>query len=431
VLFILSPRTSPKPTLKFRIPLFFLKAFLLLPLFFKDKAKENNVGGQAVLEGVMMRGPKSYSVATRLAGGETTLLVKEHIPWTKRRKILGLPFLRGVAVLFESLIIGYKSLAYSAAVLDDEMKRDEMKKGEIQKGEIKGKEGKDPEDSSLLISDATPETLLPADKTPADKAKGPDPDLNPNIETNQEDPSSEKSPSSPNPPSKGSSPEANLSLGFFPLAFTLICSFGLAILLFVALPHFLSLLIGKPLGLNEENVFFHITDGVIKFGIFLSYVWLIGKIPDIGRVFAYHGAEHKAIYTHENKLPLEPSYAKAFPLWHPRCGTAFIFLLLAISVLFFSIVFPLFFSYGGTSSLIRALYATFLKTLLMFPLAALSYEITKKAGAPGASFFWKAVISPGLLLQKLTTREPDDAQLEVAFKALSVVLPGADEDRES
>jgi uncharacterized protein YqhQ len=419
VLFILSPKTTPKPRCAFfPFLLFFLKAFLLTPLFLKDKPKENNVGGQAVLEGVMMRGPKSYSVATRLSTGETTLLVKDHIPWTKRKKILGIPFIRGVAVLFESLIIGYKSLTYSAAVLDDDMKKEEAKKAEADSQD-------NPQDSSqdsvaAPLGDAKDRTIAP--------------DENPNIELGQEkcpEPSQDKKPETQEAFAKGSSPGPGLSLGFFPLAFTLLTSFGLAILLFVALPHFLSLLIVNPMGLNEENVSFHITDGIIKFGIFLLYVWLIGKIPEIARVFAYHGAEHKAIYTHENKLPLEPSYAKSFPLWHPRCGTAFIFLLLAVSVLFFSIVFPLFFSYGGTSAFVRALYATFLKTLLMFPLAAISYEITKKAGAPGASFFWKAVISPGLLLQKMTTREPDDGQLEVAFKALSIVLPGEGDERES
>jgi uncharacterized protein YqhQ len=452
---------------------FFVKAIFCLPFLLKnsDNPENSNVGGQAVIEGVMMRGAKSYAVATRLLDGSTNLYVKDHIPWTKRNRFLSLPFIRGVVVLFESLIIGYKSLTYSAAIMQAEFdKAEDHSKNQAQLSDknhsdknLLNKDDlhKDHLDKNHLVNDQTEEKKLDHDNASSKdnlklsdiKDTSPDtltqPPFDTPTETNKdkssslqerknfEDTSSQSdglsatsatlssdndislAPNAINP----DDPDIKASLGFFPLLITLVISFGVAILFFVALPHFLSLVIVRPFGFSEENVSFHVVDGILKFGIFLLYVWSIGKIPDIKRVFAYHGAEHKAIYTYENKLPLEPKNAKPFPLWHPRCGTAFIFLLLAISVLFFAIIFPLFFSYSGTSAMGRALYATLLKTLLMFPLASISYEITKKAGAPKASFFWKAVISPGLLLQKLTTREPDDSQLEIAFLALTGVTP--------
>jgi uncharacterized protein YqhQ len=216
------------------------------------------------------------------------------------------------------------------------------------------------------------------------------------------------------------------SLDPLALIFTLLCSVVLAIFLFLALPHYLSLGLLERFKLAENSFPFHVVDGVLKFLIFLLYVWAIGLIPEIKRVFSYHGAEHRAIYTYEASLPFEAQKAKTFPLWHPRCGTAFIFVLLFLSIIFFAIFFPLFFHYEGDSLVRRTLLSVGLKTLLMFPLAGISYEITRLAGAPNSSFIWKTLIFPGLLLQRLTTRETDDSQLEVALHALKLVLEAPD-----
>jgi uncharacterized protein YqhQ len=199
----------------------------------------------------------------------------------------------------------------------------------------------------------------------------------------------------------------------------MIFSFGLAVGLFVVLPHALSLWAGRSFGFDESRMSFHILDGLLKFSIFLAYVWGIGLIPDIKRVYAYHGAEHKAIHVYEASLPLIPASAKPFPAWHPRCGTAFIFLMLALSILFFALVFPLFFRPEGMGMVQRTALGVGLKTLLLIPLAGLSYEITRLAGKPDSGLFWKILLWPGLLLQRLTTSPPDDGQLEVAMDALS------------
>ncbi|MDR1308550.1 MAG: DUF1385 domain-containing protein, partial [Deltaproteobacteria bacterium] len=153
------------------------------------------------------------------------------------------------------------------------------------------------------------------------------------------------------------------------------------------------------------------------------YVWGIGLIPDIARVYAYHGAEHQAIHVYEAGLPLSPSEARAFPTWHPRCGTAFIFLVLSASILFFAIAFPLLAPFGGLERLPRALAGVGLKVLFTPLLAAVAYEITRLAGRPESGRLWRALVWPGLILQRITTRHPDEAQLEVAFKSLEAVLP--------
>jgi uncharacterized protein YqhQ len=218
-------------------------------------------------------------------------------------------------------------------------------------------------------------------------------------------------------------------MGALSLIATILVSFLIAIAVFVAIPHLITIASGSYLGFNERDLAFHALDGVIKFAFFLAYVWGIGKIPEIRRVYSYHGAEHRAIHAYEAGLPLEPVMARHFPLWHPRCGTAFMFLLLALSILFFAIAFPLlingiqaFHGFQDLGAVRRTLYSALLKITLTFPLAALSYELSRQAGKPKSGFVWKALIFPGLLIQRLTTKETDDPQLEVALRALSEAL---------
>ncbi|MDR2387590.1 MAG: DUF1385 domain-containing protein, partial [Deltaproteobacteria bacterium] len=203
----------------------------------------------------------------------------------------------------------------------------------------------------------------------------------------------------------------------------LVLGMGFGLFLFVALPHLLSFLLGVLAGFDESTFLFHLLDGLIKFGIFVGYIYLIGLYPEVGRIYAYHGAEHQAIYVFEAGLPFEPSSAKNFPTWHPRCGTAFIFLVLAASLIFFAVIFPLLPSFEHLNRLPRILAGVGIKILCTPFLAALSYEVAKTAARTKASPIWKAMVWPGLLLQRLTTRKPDDSMLEVAFKALEAVIP--------
>jgi uncharacterized protein YqhQ len=327
------------------LPALTLPAVLARRLGAAEDALGVTVGGQAVLEGVMMRGPNRWTVAVRRADGSLVTTTNASRPWTKRCPILGRPFLRGGVVLLESMIVGIKALNYSAEVA------------------------------------AADEAALP-DNLPVAPARS--------------------------------------ALGFWHLALPLAAALALALGLFVALPHLLSILLGLFLNFDETSGWFHLLAGVFKFAFFLGYVKAIGLIPEIRRVYAYHGAEHQAIFAFEaGDSPRTPELAARHPLCHPRCGTAFIFLVLALSILFFAAVFPLFFSVGGTFDPLRALYGIALKIALMLPLAGLAYEVVRLAGraAPGA-LFWRKLSYPGLLMQRLTTRQPDAAQLEVALTAL-------------
>ncbi|MDR0882311.1 MAG: DUF1385 domain-containing protein [Candidatus Adiutrix sp.] len=321
-----------------------------------EAVKDAHVGGQAVIEGVMMRGPARWTVTVRRADGALERLTTDYRGWAKKVPLLGKPFLRGALVLLESMIVGVKALNFSAEI-------------------------------------AT-----------ADEQKASASQMEP-------------------PPTEAKEPKAK-PWGFLSLALTLLAAFGLAMLLFVALPHAGSVLLGQVMGFDESSAFFHILDGGLKFGLFISYVWAIGLIPEIDRVYAYHGAEHQAIHTFEAGEPLTAEKAAHHPVCHPRCGTAFIFLVLALSILVFAAIFPFFFTPQG-ASLSRTILGILLKIALMLPLAGLAYEVTRLAGQASSKSIWRILLWPGLLLQRLTTRRPDRPQLEVALNALEQAVAPA------
>jgi len=295
-----------------------------------------NVGGQAVLEGVMMRSPSALAVAVRKANGEVA--IKES-PWhsiTERFPILGLPFFRGSVVLLESLINGLDALSFSA---------------------------------NQALEDETEEQM-----------------------------------------------------GAWAIGLTIVASLGLGMLLFVAVPHYLSLLIGRLSGhpIGVTSFLFHLMDGAIKLALFLGYIWLISRIKEIGRLFEYHGAEHKSIYAYEAGQELTVENARAHTTLHPRCGTAFIIVVLLISIVFFTAIFPLL-GARGQGWVVQLAYIA-VKIALMFPIAGLAYELNRYASRHMDSLLLRAAVAPGLWVQRLTTREPSDDQIEIALIALKKTL---------
>lgn len=190
--------------------------------------------------------------------------------------------------------------------------------------------------------------------------------------------------------------------------------------LFVALPHGLSAVIT---GLSADHPLFQTVDGVLKMGILLSYVYLISLKEDIRRVFEYHGAEHKSIYAFEAGLELTVENARKQPRLHPRCGTSFLLFLVLISIAVFSVVIPLLGLTQVTSvPILNHLIIVLAKIGLMLPVAGIAYEMIKVCAFRMDRPFYKALIAPGLALQRLTTREPSDDQLEVALASLKQVL---------
>ncbi|WP_027623660.1 DUF1385 domain-containing protein [Clostridium lundense] len=304
--------------------------------------KKCSVGGQAVIEGVMMRGSKGIATAVRKTDGEIVVNSEGFLPYSKRNKFLGIPIIRGFVSLIESLVIGINTLNYSASFFEDDEK----------------------EESKF-------------DKWFQDTFKD-----------------------------KG---ERILT------GITLIISLAISILLFVALPNIFANLFKK--NYIENTVILNIIEGIIRVGIFLIYIFLIGKMEDINRVFQYHGAEHKTIFCYENEEELTPENAQKYCRFHPRCGTNFLFLVMIVSILLFSLT-------GWNSLLERMLY----RILLLPVVSGITYELIKWMGTSNSNIS-KIMASPGLALQKLTTREPDFSQLEVAIKALKVA-EGIDDEKD-
>lgn len=285
------------------------------------KKQKFNVGGQAVIEGVMMRGQDKIAVAVRQPDGEISVEVNPVSSIRDKYPILKKPLLRGVVALFESLYDGMKALAYSAQVSGEE-------------------------DEQL----STKEMVM-----------------------------------------------------------TIATSVLLAIGLFIVLPTWSMRFLHN---LTEDPMLLNLAEGVLRMVIFLVYIAAISSMNDIQRVFQYHGAEHKTIYTYEAGLPLQVENVRPFSTLHPRCGTNFLMIVMLISMFIFTFL--------GWPDLVERIAS---RVVLMPVIAGVSYEIIRFAGVHADNKLVYFAIMPGLLLQKLTTREPDDSQIEVAIASLKAVLP--------
>ena len=324
-----------------------------------DKCSKFDVGGQAVIEGVMMRSPKSLAVVCRLPGGEIAIREQQwHSIWNKL-KFLKWPFFRGGVVLLEALMNGMSALTFSA------QKQEEARLEEEVREQSQG------EDDGEGISDA---------EAKAEARKKAEAALNPAAMTG-----------------------------------LVVFSVAMALCLFVGLPHLLTWL----LGLGTDSVSFHLVDGLFKVLILVAYIGTIGLNKDIRRVFQYHGAEHKTIWAHEKGLELNLEHVRAQSRFHPRCGTSFLVLVILVSILLFAMVlqFPI-----SESKLLDNLLKILIKIPLMFPIAGLAYEGIKLAGKHRGHWLVRGVTTPGVLLQRLTTREPTDDQLEIGILSLEKAL---------
>lgn len=294
--------------------------------------KKCAVGGQAVIEGVMMRGSKGIATAVRKSDGEISVDVQEYTPMSKRNVILGIPIIRGFASLIESLVIGIKTLNYSAGFFEEE-------EGEPTKFD-KWFEG--------IFKEKTDDILT---------------------------------------------------------GITLVISLTFSVLLFFILPTFAASAF-KRWGGIKNTIALNLIEGLIRVIIFIMYIYLISKMKDIYRVFQYHGAEHKTIFCYENEAELTPENAAKFGRLHPRCGTNFLFLVMIVSILLFSLT-------GWNALWQRILY----RIVLLPVVSGITYEIIRWMGRSDSALT-KILAYPGLMLQKLTTREPDLSMLEVAIKSL-------------
>lgn len=308
-------------------------------------SRKTSVGGQAVIEGVMMRGIKGIATAVRTSDGEINVKFEEVIPYSKRNKFFAIPIIRGFVSLIESLVIGIKTLNYSASLFEEE-EDEEAEPSKFEKW---------------------------IDRVIGDKFN-------------------------------------DLIMGL-----SLVLSLVFAVTIFFIIPTFVANLFVK---LNLNNIALNFIEGIIRVVIFIAYIYLIGKMSDINRVFEYHGAEHKTVFCYENEDELTPEKAAKYSRFHPRCGTNFLFLVMIVSIIIFS--------FTKWNSLPERILS---RVLLLPIVSGVTYEIIRWMGK-SKSTISHVFAYPGLMLQKLTTKEPDYSQLEVAIKALKRAEGIEDESEE-
>ena len=310
----------------------------------KKKDFRTSIGGQALIEGVMMRGPSKVSVVVR-SKDELVEKTEELHTLKDKCKIFGFPFIRGVVNFGSSMRLGVRSIMFSADNMPDD------------------------EGEELSKFDRWVEEKLGSEK--AEKVI--------------------------------------ITIG-------VLLGVALSIGLFILLP---TLLAGFMTQYVENVVIRNLIEGVLRISIFLTYLWLTTKISYIGRVWAYHGAEHKAIYCYEKGLPLTVENVREQSSLHPRCGTSFLFIVMIVSIFVFSFT-------SWNNLLIR-----FALRLALLPVVvSISYEIIKIAGRYD-NILTSIISAPGKVLQRFTTRQPDDSMIEVAIKALENVIPPEEEKSEA
>ena len=295
--------------------------------------KSSNIGGQAVMEGIMMRSGDQYSVGVRKPDGEISVKKEKYHSIVKWKVLTTTPFIRGVFNFIDSMVIGIKTLTYSASFYEEEEEKEEVLTEEA----VKKKEKKE-----KLLMGAT-------------------------------------------------------------VAFSVVA----AVAIFMVLPYFLTSFLK---GLIPSYQVRTVIEGLVRIGIFVLYVLLISRMEDIQRTFMYHGAEHKCINCIEHGLPLTVENVRKSSRQHKRCGTSFLFLVLAISIVLLLLIHV-------DSAVMRVV----VRILLLPVIAGISYEVLKLAGRSD-NILINLISSPGLAIQKLTTKEPDDDMIEVAIQAVEAVF---------
>ena len=309
-----------------------------------------SIGGQALIEGILMRGPTKQAIVCRTQDGMVEKV--EELHWVREKHpILGWPLIRGVIVFLDSMVKGMKALTYSADLLPED-------------------EQEEPGKIDLWIEKHFGE----------EKAK-------------------------------------DIIIGT-----AVVLGIALSIVLFILIP---TLLAGLTKGFIHSPVVRNLFEGLLRIVIFLLYLWGVAHMKDVERMFAYHGAEHKTIFCYERGLDLTVENARAMPRHHPRCGTSFLFVVIAVAILASCVVFAL---PGVRDVATNPLVRILLHLALVPVVVGVTYEINHFVGAHD-NWFTKILAAPGLWMQNFTTFEPDDSMLEVAIHALKLVLPqekGAD-----
>ena len=321
--------------------------------FSEDGALKTHVGGQALIEGVMMRGKYNWAVGVREPDGGIYEESHDLASGRKKNGWMYWPLVRGCRAMVESLILGYKALEVAAMHAY---------------GEESESEGSS---TSAAAEDAEEEAVF----------------------------------------------------GKREMAFSMVLGLVMGVVLFIVAPAFITnLIVGEY---DSNTLLWNVVDGVLRVAVFVFYIWLIGRMSDIKRMFGYHGAEHKTIHCYEHGLPLTPENARQFPRLHVRCGTAFLIMVMIIAILVYTItpLNGLIAALGVPDGAPKLVLVILTRIVLMPVIAGISYEITVRwAGSHPENPLVKVVLWPGMQMQYLTTNEPDDSMLECAIAAMQQVL---------
>ncbi len=304
-----------------------------------DKKKTGircSIGGQGLLEGVMMKSPEALAIAVRKKDGSIAIQKDHFVPYSKRHKILGWPIIRGVAAFIESLVVGTKTITDGAKILEEEERQ----------------------------------SIPEAERKPESKAK------------------------------------QAMAIGI-----SVLISLAIFVAVFIWLPNWVTDLL-KPYFTTSHaagtSILLNLIDGVLRLIIFIGYMLVVALLKDIKRVYMYHGAEHKVIHCFESGKELTVENARSFKTLHPRCGTSYLFLVMVVAILLFSLL-------GWSENL---LWRVGSRILLLPIVAGLAYELLRVA-AKSNSIFMRIIRAPGMALQNLTTRKPEDDMIEVAIAAFN------------
>ncbi|MBC2888841.1 DUF1385 domain-containing protein [Gordonibacter massiliensis (ex Traore et al. 2017)] len=470
--------------------------------FSEDGARKTHVGGQALIEGIMMRGKYNWSVAVREPAGD--IYVEEHDLASGRKKNgwLHWPLVRGCRALVESLVLGFKALEIAAehafaedeatgegaegaggacgsgspartdgpldrparAELASDPSRPLRSEGDASSGDAAVLEDAEEGAGDSLADEkkfswkddfGRPETMIDAlgaqaslevvcdptgdasagagccphgaDGAEADASRGERTDGasagHPEFAAQREAEGPSAAAAVEPEPEKKSFLDQEAEFGKGAMAVSMVFGLVLGVVLFIVAPAFVTnLVVGEY---DQNTVLWNVVDGLLRVAVFVFYLWLIGRMAEIKRMFGYHGAEHKTIHCYEHGLPLTPENARSFPRLHVRCGTAFLIMVMIIAILVYTVtpINGLIAAWGVPDGAPKLALVILVRILLMPVIAGISYEITVRwAGSHPDNPLVKVVLWPGMQMQYLTTNEPDDGQIECAIAAMQRVL---------
>ncbi|HEY6248406.1 MAG TPA: DUF1385 domain-containing protein [Candidatus Angelobacter sp.] len=346
-----------------------LRSFFVLQLLpaLEAAQEETLIGGQAVLEGVMMRSPHAWGIAVRKTTGDIATHCEPLERPSEKRRWLAWPFVRGLVTLGQAMSLGFRALKFSANVLLDGVAQEEA--------------AKKSKTATAGVSSAA--TAPPQEQKKVEK-----------------------------PP----------ELSGWVLAANMVISIGFFIVMYKVIPLMAATQLNKTWHAMGNNVIFSLVDGVIRLALFLLFIWGISLFADIRRVYEYHGAEHKTVFAYEAKRDIPTvEFTQQFSTYHPRCGTSFLMTVMLISILVYAVV-PVTASGGQHHIFDRLfLYRLGIRVLFLPVIASVSYEMIRFSARHGRSLF-ALLTMPGLWMQRITTKQPKDDQVECAIKALDEAM---------